>query len=201
MLEPKRLIKSIIDKNRHLFAESTFYLETYSFNTFRTNGSLMSEALNWYNNHAEVIKVLKWFGDFWIFIEIKFIGVQTFISLSVFQGKDQDNVKHQLFRAEWDDYTNPDENHSQPHWHITSNRAIEETFEEFSNSFEEDNFINALRDLKSEMIDVNKIHFAMNGNWQNDESHVHVLNDELKIVKWFQGILSHLRVELEYCTS
>ena len=51
---------------------------------------------------------------------------------------------------------------------------------------------------KTKIIDVNKIHFAMNGNWINDDTHIQSINDNVKIVKWFQGLFSHLRVQLEY---
>jgi len=198
MLIPSQIIKAINSQCKYIFAESSFHLQPYQANRFRLTGNSMSNAVNWYKNNPSQIKVLKWFDDYWLFIEITFIESQTFISMSVFQGAENDNVKHQLFRAEWDDYNNPEENHPQPHWHITSNIAIEETFKEYSDTFKEEGFISTLKDINAGIVNINKIHFAMNGNWQNDESHIHEINDELKIVKWFQGILQHLRAELEY---
>jgi len=108
-----------------------------------------------------------------------------------------DNTKHQLFRAEWDDFNNENEQHPQPHWHITSNQAIEKTFEEIANMDDSDTFVSLLKDEKSKIIDVNKIHFAMNGNWMDKGTHIHSLNDETQIVNWFQGLLAHLKLQLE----
>jgi hypothetical protein len=198
MLNNSKLISEI---NKHcgiLFTESTFILSPSSTNRFRITGNNISKAINNYNNSYEEINVIKWFDDFWIYINIKFENHNTFISLSVFQGLENDNKKNQLFRAEWDDYNNPEEKHPQPHWHITSNQAIENTFDEYANSFQEEGFLETLKEEKSKIIDVNKIHFAMNGNWINNEKEVHSLNDEVKIVKWFQGLLSHIKIQLEY---
>jgi hypothetical protein len=50
---------------------------------------------------------------------------------------------------------------------------------------------------KSEVYEIKNVHFAMNGNWQNDENHIHKIDDEEKIVKWLQGVLSHIRTELQ----
>lgn len=198
MLNNSKLISEI---NKHcgiLFTESTFILSPSSTNRFRLTGNNVSKAINNYNNSYEEINVIKWFDDFWVYINIKFENHNTFISLSVFQGLENDNKKNQLFRAEWDDYNNPEEKHPQPHWHITSNQAIENTFDEYANSFQEEGFLETLKEEKSKIIDVNKIHFAMNGNWINNEKEVHSLNDEVKIVKWFQGLLSHIKIQLEY---
>lgn len=211
MIEPQKLIDSININCKNLFI-NPFRLKLYkrSHNSifYRIEGS--SKALNRFDYPSESVDVLKWFRDFWIFLEIKFIIIteklpnknnnifHIYISLSVFQGEDSDYRKYQLFRAEWDDNYNPNENHSQPHWHITANQAIERTFEEYSKTFDKDDFLLILEDEKQKVIDVNKIHFAMNGNWQSSQGHVHKIDDEDKIVKWLQGIIAHLRVELEY---
>ncbi|MFV8359069.1 hypothetical protein [Flavobacterium sp. LS1P3] len=198
MLNKSNLISEINKHCKILFTESSFILSPSSANRFKITGDNTSKAINNYNNSLEEINVIKWFGDFWIYIIIKFEDQNTFISLSVFQGLGNDNRKNQLFRAEWDDYNNASEKHPQPHWHITSNQAIENTFDEYANSFQEEGFMAILKEEKSKIIDVNRIHFAMNGNWINDEKDVHVLNNELKIVKWFQGLLAHIKVQLEY---
>ena len=210
MIEPQKLIVLVNNGCRNFFSAS-FSLKPYpghhNILLFRTEGT--SSALNRFETPYNPVKVLHWFNNFWLFLEIKFIRlviskkkkelnqIHTYISLSVFQGEDNDEMKYQLFRAEWDDYCNPNEKHSQPHWHLTSNQAIEKTFEEYSNTFEDDGFISMLKEVKTKVFDVKKIHFAMNGNWQNDEHHIHKIDDEDKIVKWFQGILNHIRVELE----
>lgn len=172
---------------------------------FRIEGS--STALNRYD--SEPVKVLKWFGKYWLFIEVKFIierskqgqklitTIHTNISVSIYEGEDSDEIKTQLFRAEWDDFNNPNELHSQPHWHITSSQAVEKTFEEYSNHFDNGDFISLLEDQRSKLFDVKKIHFAMNGNWQYDQTHIHTIRSSEQVSKWLKGLLIHIRVELE----
>lgn len=166
-----------------------------------------SSALNRYDYAP--IKVLSWFDKFWLFIEIKFIiqnekivnkhiqKIHTNISLSVYEGLSSDDRKVQLFRAEWDDMNNPSELHSQPHWHITSSQAIEKTFEKYSKQFDNGDFISLLEKEKEKLFDVKKIHFAMNGDWQNNNNHVHSIDDPVKVSKWLKGLLSHIRLELD----
>ncbi len=197
MINKKSLIDEI-NKGCKLLFESSFYLKPSTVNRFRITGSQSSKALNNYKSIKEEINVIKWFDVFWIYLEITFVESNTFISLSVFQGEQADNAKNQLFRAEWDDYNNEDEKHPQPHWHITSNQSIENTFKEYTDTFENEGFAELLKEEKTKIIDVNKIHFAMNGNWINDDTHIQSINDNSKIVKWFQGLFSHLRVQLEY---
>lgn len=180
------------------------YTGHHNIFVFRIEGN--SLALNRYD--SEPVKVLKWFEKFWLFIEVKFIvekskignkiltNTHTNISLSVYEGEDNDERKIQLFRAEWDDMNNPAEKHSQPHWHITSSQAIEKTFEEYSNHFDNGDFISLLEQEKSKLFDVKKIHFAMNGNWQNDQTHVHLIENSDKVAKWIKGLLTHIRIEL-----
>lgn len=198
MVDQKSLIDEINKSCKLLFTESSFFLSPSSTNRFKITGNNTSKAINNYNNSREEVTVLKWFDNFWIYIELKFENKNSFISLSIFQGHEIDERKSQLFRAEWDDYNNEEEKHPQPHWHITSNQAIENTFEEYAITFENEKFIDSLREEKSKIIDVNEIHFAMIGNWISDESHIHSLNNKDKIVKWFRGLLSHIRIQLEY---
>jgi hypothetical protein len=194
----KKLLIDEINKGCKLLFDSSFHLEPSTVNRFRITGNQSSKAVNNYKSIKEEINVIKWFDVFWIYLEITFVEKNTFISLSVFQGKQMDNEKNQLFRAEWDDYNNDNEKHPQPHWHITSNQSIENTFKEYTDTFENESFAELLKEEKTKIIDVNKIHFAMNGNWINDDNHIQSISDNSKIVKWFQGLFSHLRVQLEY---
>lgn len=210
MIDPQKLIDSINNECKNLFYNK-FILKPfsghYNISTYRIEGN--SNGLNRFDTPFEPVRILEWFGDFWIFLEIKFISnqykekrktikdIHTYISLSIFQGEDEDDDKFQLFRAEWDDFNNPNEKHSQPHWHITSNQALEKTFEEYSNHFDNGDFISLLEEQKQKVIDIKGIHFAMNGNWQSNETHIHKIDDIQKIIKWLQGMLKHLRTELE----
>lgn len=200
-MDSKKLISEINKTCKNYFTESSFYLEQKVGDYFISKGNNISKAINHYNNILEEVSVVKWFSDYWVYLTIKFIGSTTFISLSIFQGELVDNKKNQLFRAEWDDYNNEAENHPQPHWHITSNLAIENTFEEYSQVFEKDDFISTLKQQKSNIVDTNKMHFAMCGNWINGDSHVHSLDDEEKIIKWFEGLFLHIKTQLEYISN
>jgi hypothetical protein len=210
-MEPKKLIDLISNNLRNFEDGNSFRLIPSKHNAFHyiVEGNFL--ALNRFDIPQESVKVIKWFNNFWLFLGIKFslpnkkvgkkIDAQLqSISLSVFQGEDYDHKKHQLFRAEWDDYNSSDKEHAQPHWHITSSQAIEETFDEFANVFEMQDFLQVLKQEKQRVLDIKRIHFAMNGDWQRiGENHVHKMENEEQIVRWLQGMLAHLRTELVYC--
>ena len=46
--------------------------------------------------------------------------------------------------------------------------------------------------------DFKKFHFAMNGNWTNNENEIHNLNNEDKVSKWLNGLLNHIILQLKY---
>lgn len=166
-----------------------------------------SFALNRFDIPQEKVRVLKWFDNYWIFLEIRCAynineitkSVENYINISlcVFQGEDSDEDKYQLFRAEWDDFCNPNEIHSQPHWHITSSQALEKTFVSYAIDLDKKDFVDFLESEKQRVFDVKKIHFAMNGNWANSETNIHKIDNEEKVLKWWFGILNHLRIELD----
>ena len=213
MINKQSLIDGI-NKGCNLLFDSTFHLQQNQYNSFSISGNITSKALNSYKNERQEVNVIKWFDIFWIYLEVSFAETfepisrtnkrrikktNTFISLSVFQGEQADSVKNQLFRAEWDDYNNEEEKHPQPHWHITSNQALENTFKELIEEDNEEGFAALiLNEEKSKIVEINNIHFAMNGNWINNATHIQSINDVNKIVKWFQGLFPHLREQLEY---
>ncbi|MCP9769173.1 hypothetical protein EGI22_14740 [Lacihabitans sp. LS3-19] len=199
MLDRLKFIKSINDSCKLLFHESHFYLNLTGSSSnsyvYRLNNS-NDKAVNYYNNGGEQVSVLKWFNDFWVFIEIRIGQFGIFITISIFQGNENDNIKNQLFRMEWDDRIEHTETHPQPHWHITTDKAIGEKLKDFISEGENPTF-DSFELVKSEIIEISKIHFAMNANWQNEDTHIHKINDEIKIAKWFRGLFNHLRHELE----
>lgn len=199
MIDRLKFIEEINNSCKAFFLESTFFLHLSKANRFELKGNNISKALNNYKNYGEEVSILKWFDDYWVYLEIRFEEKNSFITISIFQGDVDDNIKNQLFRAEWDDFNNPDEKHPQPHWHITANQAMEKSFENFLEEEEEVGFVADLyKEQKSKIIDVNKIHFPMNGNWMNDGGHIHLINNHEKMVKWFQGFFSTMREQLEY---
>lgn len=199
MIEHQKFIEEINKNCKSFFLESTFYLQLSKTNRFELKGNNISKAVNNYKNYGTEVSVLKWFDDYWVYLEIRFENTNSFISISIFQGEADDEIKNQLFRAEWDDFNNPDEKHPQPHWHITTNQAIEKSFKNFLGEEEEIGFLAELyKEQTSKIINVNRIHFPMNGNWMNNGGHIHLINDNEKMVKWFQGFFSTIRSELEY---
>lgn len=127
---------------------------------------------------------------------------ETNISLSLFKGGYDIFSKYQLFRAEWDNFDKKQEKHPQPHWQFYqlneySQKLNKLANEQFNTIDKDDGFLDSLKTN----FDFKKFHFAMNGNWINNESEIHSLNNEEKIVKWFQGLLSHIKVQLEYVNN
>jgi len=193
---------------------------------FVISGDDLSPALNNHNGAFEPINTLKWFNNFWIYIEIKFkpIAIESkfqkgfdkkeyfkqlsdvflkinneyfnvLISISIFQGGYQENEKKQLFRAEWDNY---DDNkiHPQPHWHIYPEENLisdEDDIIEFGIN-ENDDF---LKDASLQKIDLKRMHFAMNGQWSQNGTQIHRINDSKVLVNWLAGALGHIKEQLK----
>jgi len=203
------IIREINKSCKHYFNECDFILnrKTVTLNRYIISGSYMTKASNNHKNDKEEVNVLKWFEDFWLYIDIRFETSETnmpntYISLSVFQGQDNDENKTQLFRAEWDNFDH-DDRHPQPHWHIYSehNSKLIVKDKEFVELIKEDmdkeDFTNFLEEpLKS--IDIKRFHFAMNGDWANARTYAHKLIDKETIANWFRGLLDHIKYQLEY---
>lgn len=184
----------------------SFQLVRYgnSNNSFRLRiNNSASTAYNNYGNGGENVKVMKWFNDFWLFVQINIASTTAIISLSVFQGIETDPIKMQLFRAEWDDYGDGINKHAQPHWHFLSNKVIENTVSSFAEIIPEvkDTFEEVLKEEKNKVIDLNKFHFAMNADWINNKSHVHLINNDQILANWFGGLLGYLKGELEFVNT
>jgi hypothetical protein len=206
-MDPKKLVNLINNNIKIIIDNFRLVQSKHDSSLYIIDGR--SSALNSHKNSQETVRVLKWFNDFWLFLSIKFnlytreidvinkFHINTLISLSVFQGDDSDNKKYQLFRAEWDDYGTSEKMHAQPHWHITSSQALETIFLEYADFYNESEFVEEFEKEKQKVLDVKKIHFAMNGDWQMSGSHIHKIKDEQQVVKWLQGILSHLKKELK----
>ena len=160
------------------------------------------DAYDDYGSGGDSVKVVKWFSDYWLFVEIKFHDPKgVLITLSVFQGEETDKSKNQLFRAEWDDYENGDMKHPQPHWHFLSNKSFENTVSSFAEMISDDTkdtFDEILNEKKSKTIDLSKFHFAMNGDWSNTSVYIHSVNNEKNLAQWFGGLLGYLKTELDY---
>lgn len=204
MLDTKNVIQAINKALEPFFIKGeggSFSLSQHkSSNVFRLKLSdNCSDAYDDYGNGGDSVKVVKWFSDYWLFVEMKFHHPKgVLITLSVFQGEETDNSKNQLFRAEWDDYDDGSMNHPQPHWHFLSNKSIENTVSSFAEITSDDTFETLLNEEKSKTIDLSKFHFAMNGDWNNTSVHIHPVNNEKNLAQWFGGLLAYLKTELKY---
>ena len=207
MLNPPNIIQAINKSIDPFFIKGeggNFNLVNYkSTNIYRLRVSDDSSgAYDDYGNGGDNVKVVKWFSDYWLFVEIKFhLSTGVIITLSVFQGEETDNFKNQLFRAEWDDYGDGNMNHPQPHWHFLNDKSVERTVSSFADIAPQDvqgTFKEVLTEEKNRVIDLSKFHFAMNGDWNNTSSYIHSISDENTLAMWFGGLLAYLKDELKY---
>lgn len=201
-----KTISNLIKIGRIYFGESFSFIQ--KSNIFYTSSNNQSCALNIRKNDKAPIKVINWFDDIWVYIEIKFVPdlkkrafPYTYFSLSVFQGNIDDNDKTQLFRAEWDNYPDSEKSHSQPHWHIYPHKykmKVHQNFEDFLKHSEKDDDFHSYKKNEKDLVDINKFHFAMNGQWSKNKSDIHSISERSDLTNWFNGLLNHLKIELEY---
>lgn len=199
------IISNLAQKLKTYFNNDTFTFERRG-NSFVAYSNNTSKAVS--NHRHENIEVTSnyWFNDFWIYVNLKFndpsnkvnLFPQIFITISVFQGDQSDTEKNQLFRAEWDNYSE-NKVHPQPHWHINSklkvNRELSEAISIVGEEFE-----GLFRGETQNIVNLDNFHFAMNGQWNNDKNngHIHFLNDGDYLENWFLGLLNHIRTQLSY---
>lgn len=198
------MLQTLIIKNLNSFLKNYLNLPFEPLKTndnisFASEGSF--EAINYRRSDLHEVKTIHWFADFYLYIDIKFSKDYShkMISISVFHGDAFDKRKNQLFRAEWDDYNKDDEVRPQPHWHITRDKANYENFSQLiksSNESEQSSF-ELFKMSDAEIFDTKKIHFAMSSNWQNKEHFVHKIDNASKVVTWMEGLLEHIKYELE----
>jgi hypothetical protein len=99
MFHPDKVITEINNSCKNYFSESSFRLVQQRGKRYIISGDYLSKAVNNYRNTKEEVKVIKWFADFWLYLDIRFEKAgesiaSTFISLSVFQGEDTDEIKN-----------------------------------------------------------------------------------------------------------
>jgi hypothetical protein len=198
-------VNDIIKACKLHFTESEFGLKKADINKFSIQGNIMSKALNIHEAGNFDINVLHWFDNFWVYLEISFIPSlnsfpSTFVSISFFQGEASDNLKSQLFRAEWDHHDDNTE-HPQPHWHIHPlkyQHKIYEDFEAFVGLIEEENSATTALSEENKIVDIKKIHFAMNGQWSAQLGHVNKASEVNLLTNWMQGLFQHVKSQLHY---
>ncbi len=159
------------------------------------------EAINSFNNNREQVFATQWYNDtYWFFIRIRFVPdnkrkLRLFASVSFFQ--DAGGELKQLFRAEWDSYPpTEDSHHPQPHWHFTAQLSDKTSFSELDDGID-DGIFSALAG-NSKTINLDRMHFAMAGQWPNDGNMVNIIEGEEALVDWLIHLFRHVREELEY---
>ena len=156
-------------------------------------------AVNEFGPMRVEVKATHWFGEYWFYILIQFHpeknkAVRPYASISFFQKTD--DVLKQLFRAEWDNYPEGEGyNHPQPHWHFTAHLSDKTSFSDLEDAEEEGEYNQLLGNSKT--INIDRIHFAMSGNWPSDGSMLNK-NDEAALVDWMIQLFRHVREELIY---
>ena len=201
------IIAELTKTGRDYFGRAFYFNFKKEVNLFLAKSNYMSSAINNRKNYAEKVNVINWFDDLWAYIEIKFIPKiwekgtipNIFFSLSVFQGQATDAKKVQFFRAEWDNYDEPSNKHPQPHWHLYSQKdfLMQEDFNEVVKS-EENPFNQFNQDIRYKIINADRFHFAMNGQWADNKTDFHTISVESDLINWFKGLLNHLKKELEF---
>jgi len=201
-----KTVSNLIKIGKNYFGESFSLIQKN--NLFLSSNDNPSLAINVRKNTKLPVKVINWFDDIWVYIEIKFIPnpqkgsfPNTFFSLSVFQGTADDNEKTQLFRAEWDNYLEKNNVHSQPHWHIYPHKyktKLHQNFEDFLELTEKDDDFLSFKENDKDLVEINKLHFAMNGQWSQNNPDIHSITERSDLINWFNGLLNHLKIELEY---
>ena len=202
------LITSIKNSCAVFFSETTLAFKPVDLSRYVIAGSDMTLALDNYRSNKREVRVLRWFDDFWYYMEVNIVPTKTypaiFVTISIFQGASDDDAKTQLFRAEWDNYNN-NTVHPQPHWHIYPFKYDSKTYDDFEvyndmKSEEEaaSGFEAQVLQKKNKIIDIRNIHFAMNGQWSEKKGCIHSITDDNTIINWITGILGHIKEQLEY---
>ncbi|MCR4573022.1 MAG: hypothetical protein K5787_04575 [Lentisphaeria bacterium] len=158
------------------------------------------KAFNGFGNDKEEVMATLWFDKYWFFIRIRFKldknnHFMPYISISFFQ-KQGDNLK-QLFRAEWDNYPQQDGyNHPQPHWHFTAPLSDVMSFQDIENEEDECIFSELVGNTK--VINLDRMHFAMFGDWASNGNMINKAEDECILVEWMTQLFAHVKKELAY---
>ena len=177
------IIEEIKKSCQIFFSETIFSLNPKPFNRFIISGNYLTRAINNYGNKAEPISVLKWFDDFWVYLEINFIKVEIETKLREGINKQDylNRLSESLLIIEKDYYETTitlslfqgddgddkksqlfraewdnrlnNGTHPQPHWHIWPDFSFIESFNQFLEMIDERT---GFADMIADMIDEQK---------------------------------------------
>lgn len=203
MKPSKTLIESISQSFRDYFENGLKFIR--KGNTYIIEGT--ENTINRFDVPPEEVKAKKWFDDIWFFIKIKPLSDENCnhysnISISFFI-ETSPHCLNQLFRAEWDNYKISENQHPQPHWHITSSLPLEKSFDELiddtGNTEDSFNiFAELFKDENKNILGLHKMHFAMTGQWHENGIFVNKISEIDQIINWMKYLFSHVRSEIEY---
>lgn len=195
---PKTLQEKIKDQLLTRFCKKVADVQfSFSYAQFESQGEMT--AINNFGPEPVEVLVTPWFNDYWFYILILFRSekkkkIEPFVSISFFQKID--NELKQLFRAEWDSYSeNEGYNHPQPHWHFTAHLSDKTSFSDLEDIEEEGEYNQLLGNSKT--IKLDSMHFAMLGNWTSEGNMLNE-NGETCLVDWMIQLFRHVREELLY---
>lgn len=209
----EELIKDLTDRCKAIIGPNFNFKKNRYNSLFHYVIEGTEEVENYKKGAVNLVKALHWFDSFWLFMEVrlrtaseqkhrnaKHIIIQTSISISVYHN---DNVnKTQLFRAEWDDFSDGNSNnHPQPHWHITFNNQESSSFAEFVKEYGDDDFLSLLESENKSQLNIKNMHFAMSSRWHLGEDCTSQIDDKTKVINWVVGLLNHIESELKYIVS
>mgnify|MGYP007069892534 CR=1 FL=1 len=197
------LIKQL-EKVFHSYFETPLKLKRSAINTWVSDGD--SFAINKFDIPPERVHVKKWYDNYWIYIRLNVRMIERtkkathyalFVSISFFEGQYNEEVKNQLFRAEWDNYITDNQNiHPQPHWHITPNQSLIYKLDEITSI--DPLIVDMFKDENHNSLNIHNMHFAMCGDWiktGNMQNELSVVDD---VINWCKNVFIHVKKELDY---
>ncbi len=117
-----------------------------------------------------------------------------------------------LFRAEWDNKSEDETDHPQPHWHIEpiaafDGKEISTEIKGFIDSLEQDPFDGfstflGAGDIQQRLnLKYEKFHFAMSSCWHEDETKCNIPLTEKNLLKWLRNCMSSIDSQLAYISK
>lgn len=223
----KKIIEDIKTACSDIFSEKLIFTSlSGKERSYIISGSDLSFATNNHNGTYNQISVLKWFDDFWIYMEFNFKQIPVESKFS----KGFDKIKYyellngnflkinneyynlivslSIFQGGYTkeekiqlfraEWDNYEDNksHPQPHWHFYTE---DNKLSETTNDskFVLDDNIDFLNEIAPKKFDLKRMHFAMNGQWAQNGHHIHKINNPTIVVNWISGLLRHIKEQLE----
>lgn len=98
MSDLKKIISNLNENCKEYFPDTDFHLEPVKLGNrrFIISGNNLTKAMNNYKNAQEPVNVLKWFDDFWLYVEIEFIKIEIDMNLKKGIHKKSTNLRKDI---------------------------------------------------------------------------------------------------------